>query len=37
MKIKRKRFEALRQRYIDEWGYHPTIAEKLAYEIVYGD
>ena len=25
--IKRKRFEALRQRYIDEWGYHPVTAK----------
>lgn len=35
--IKRKQFEALRQRYIDEWGYHSVTAEKLAYEVVYGD
>ena len=34
--MKYKRFKALKERFIDE-GYHPVIAHKIAYEIVYGD
>ena len=35
--IRRRKFEEVKQRFIDDWGYHPVIAEKLAYEVVYGD